>query len=203
MIRTLGTLLCLAWLASPASAEDGMVAQRPVFHPGDSFTYADRFETVACKTWQVLLVDPAGNMLAARCGDNTVFLAPDGGITRIVTDKGKELVAFKPEAAPIPFPLRLGMRWTVHFEVSTASQMVSPDIDESCEVIAIEPVTIRGSSLTAFHIDCTDRWSVAFLSGANRSSLWYAPEARSVVKAVNPSAPEWGLLMTDYSFVQP
>jgi hypothetical protein len=203
MIKTLGTLLCLVWLASPAAAEDGLVAQRPVFHPGDSFTYADRFETVACKTWQVLQVDSAGNMLASRCGDNTVFLAPDGGITRIVTDTGKELVAFKPEAAPIPFPLRLGMRWTVHFEVSTASQVASPDIDESCEVTAIEPVTVRDTALPAFHIDCTDRWSVAFLSGANTSSLWYAPAARAVVKAVNPSAPEWGQVMTDYSFVQP
>ncbi|HMA51114.1 MAG TPA: hypothetical protein VKP60_15250 [Magnetospirillaceae bacterium] len=196
--------LCLAWLlAPPSSAADGPVAQRPVFHLGDSFTYAERFETVACRTWQVTQVDQGGNMLAARCGENTVLLAPDGGITRIVTDKGKELVAFKPEAAPIPFPLSVGLRWSYRFEVSTASQVVSPDIDETCEATAIEPVTVRGAALPAFRIECTDRWSVTFLSGSNTSILWYAPDARAVVKAVNPSAQDWSLLMTDYSFIQP
>ena len=204
MIGAFGTTLwCLAWLlASPSSAGE-VVAQRPTFHLGDSFTYADRYETVACRTWQVTQIDQGGNVLAARCGENIAFSAPDGGITRIATDKGKALVAFKPEAAPIPFPLSVGMRWSAHFEVSTAGQMVTPDIDETCEATTIEPVTVHGVALPAFRIDCTDRWSVAFLSGSDISTLWYAPEARSVVKAVNPSAPEWGLQMTDFSFVQP
>ncbi len=203
MIRAFGTALCLAWLlASPSSAGE-MVAQRPTFHLGDSFTYAERYETVACQTWQVTQIDQEGDVLTARCGENVAFSAPDGGLVRIVTDKGKTLVAFKPEAAPIPFPLSIGMRWSAHFEVSTPTQLVAPDIDESCEAAAIEQVAVGGASLPAFRIDCTDRWSVAFLSGSNQSTLWYAPAARSVVKAVNPSAPEWGLQMTDYSFVQP
>jgi hypothetical protein len=81
--------------------------------------------------------------------------------------------------------------------------LVSPDIDETCEATAIEQVPMRGASIPAFRIDCTDRWSVAFLSGSNTSTLWYAPDARSVVKAANASAPEWGLTMTDYGFAQP
>jgi hypothetical protein len=203
MIRAFGAALCLIWLASPSLAEDGLSAQRPVFHPGDSFTYADRFETVPCQTWQVTQVDAGGNMLAASCGDNTAFLAPDGGITRILDGKGKELVAFKPEAAPIPFPLKLGMRWRARFEVSTAGQVVTPDIDEACVASTIEKVTVNGASLPAFHIDCIDHWSVAFLSGSNNSTLWYAPAAHAVVKAFNANAPEWALQMTNYSLVQP
>lgn len=203
MIRALGTALCLARLLAPPSFAAEMTAQRPTFHLGDSFTYAERFETVACRTWRVTQVDEQGNMLAARCGDNVVLLNADGGITRIVTDKGRELVAFKPEAAPIPFPLSVGMKWRARFEVSTAGQVVSPDIDERCEVTAIEPVTVRGTALPALRIDCTDHWSVAFLSGSDTSTLWYAPEARSVIKADNPGATDWSLLMTDYSFIQP
>lgn len=205
MIRAFGAvLLGLAWLpAPPSSAEDVPAAQRPAFHLGDSFTYAERFETVACRTWLVTQTDADGNMLAARCGENTAFFAPDGGITRILGANGKELVAFKPEAAPIPFPLNVGLRWTYRFEVSTATQLVSPDLDETCEATAIETVTVKETPLPAFRIECTDRWSVAFLSGSNQSTLWYAPAARSVVKAVNASAQEWALQMTDFSFVQP
>jgi hypothetical protein len=148
MIRAAGTVLFLVALcpAPPSSAAE-MTAQRPTFHLGDSFTYAERFETVACRTWRVTQVDETGNMLALRCGETVALLTPDGGITRIVTDKGKELVAFR--------------------------------------------------------IECTDRWSVAFLSGSDTSTLWYAPDARSVVKADNPSATDWSLRMTDYSFIPP
>ena len=200
MIKTLAAALCLAWLALPASAEEAPATRRPVFRPGDSVTYAERFETVACRTWTVAEIDAEGDMLSSRCDDITAYFAPDGGITRIVDGKGKELVRFKPEAAPIPFPLTVGTRWTYRFEVSTAGQFVSPDIDESCEATAVEPVEVRGAKLPAFRIECTDRWSAAFLSGANKSTLWYAPDARGVVKAVNAGAPEWSLLMTDYSF---
>jgi len=203
MIKAFGAALGLIWLASPASAEDGMIAQRPTFHPGDSVTFADRFETVSCQTWQVQQVDAAGNMLTSRCGDITAFFAPDGGVTSIIDSTGKKLIVFRPEAAPIPFPLSVGMRWTYHFELSTPTQMVAPDIDESCETAAIEQVVVGGASLPAFRIECTDRWSVSFLSGSNQSTLWYAPAARSVVKAVNPSTPEWSLQMTGYSFAQP
>lgn len=202
MKNVLAAALCLAWLA-PSYAEEGLVAQRPTFHPGDSFTYAERFETVACKTWRVAEIDAQGNMLSLRCGGFTTYLAPDGGITRIVGGNGQDAVRFKPEAAPIPFPLTVGTRWTYHFEVSTASQLVTPDIDETCEAARVEKIEVRGAALPAFRIECTDRWSVAFLSGSNKSTLWYAPDARSVVKAVNESAPEWSLLMTDYAFAQP
>ena len=204
MLRVHGTALCLALLAAaPSSAGETAAAQRPVFRPGDSVTYAERFETVACRTWRVEQVDADGNMLTSRCGGNVASFAPDGGITAIVDGNGKELVRFKPEAAPIPFPLTVGARWTYRFEVSTASQLVSPDIDESCEAAAIEPVPVRGATIPAFRIECTDRWSVAFLSGSNQSTLWYAPDARTVVKAVNASAPDWALAVTDYSFAQP
>jgi hypothetical protein len=200
MIRAIGAALCLIRLASPSSAEEGLVAQRPSFHPGDSFSYADRFETVACRDWRVQAVDAAGNMMSTRCGDYTAYFAPDGGITRIIDGAGKELVRFLPEAAPIPFPLSVGTRWNYRFEVHSASQMVSPDIDETCQATGVETAMLNGQPEPAFHIDCTDRWSVAFLSGSNSSTLWYAPGARAVVKAVNASAPEWGLLMTGYVF---
>lgn len=204
MKSILAAALCLAWLAAaPPAAGEGSAAQRPVFRPGDSFTYAERFETIACKTWRVAETDAEGNMLSTRCEDDIAYFAPDGGITRIVGGNGRELVRFEPEAAPIPFPLTVGTRWTYHFEVSTASQLVTPDIDESCEAAAAEKIEVGGASLPAFRIDCTDRWSVAFLSGSNKSTLWYAPDARTVVKAVNESAPEWSLLMTGYSFSQP
>ena len=200
MIRAFAAALLLIPLASPSSADGGLVGERPSFHPGDSFSYADRFETVACRDWRVQAVDAAGNMMSTRCGDFTAYFAPDGGITRIVETGGKELVRFSPEAAPIPFPLTVGSRWNYRFEVHSASQMVSPDIDETCQATGIETVMLNGKPVPAFHIDCTDRWSVAFLSGSNRSTLWYAPDARAVVKAVNASAPEWGLLMTGYLF---
>ncbi len=65
---------------------------------------------------------------------------------------------------------------------------------------AVESVPVGGTTLRSFRIACTDRRSVAFLSGSDTSTLWYAPDARAVVKALNPGAPEWGLQMTGFSF---
>lgn len=189
-----------ATLASPAFAEDALVAQRPIFHEGDRFTYAGRFETLDCREWVVRQVDAAGNLAATSCGDYTAFYAPDGAMTRIAGKDGRSVVKFSPKSAGIPFPLQVGQHWKARFEVSTASQMVTPTIDESCEVAGIEPVPVGNASLQSFRIVCSDRWSVAFLSGSNASTLWYAPEARSVVKADNPASTEWNLQMTGYSF---
>ena len=190
----------LAFLVPPALADEMPIAQRPVFHVGDRFSYADRFETIACRDWEVREVDPDGNPAMARCGDYTATYAPDGAIVRIAGKDGRSVVAFSPEAGAIPFPLQVGRRWQARFEVSTAGQMVSPTIDESCEAAAIETVTVGGAPLQAFRIACTDRWSVAFLSGSSASTLWYAPDARAVVKALNAGSPDWNLQMTGYAF---
>jgi hypothetical protein len=180
-------------------AADAPIAERPVYNSGDVFDYVDRFETIACKRWEVSGYDPDGSY-STRCGDNVAyFAAGSGALLRIVGKGGKELVKFQPSAPAIPFPLQVGTRWQGKFEVSTAHDVFSPSLDESCEVKSFETVDVAAGHLAAFRYECVTKWSVLLLEGTVTETGWYAPAAKAVVKVVNSSAPEWNLELASYS----
>jgi hypothetical protein len=187
----LAALACLQAADSPAA--EIAIAERPVYRNGDVFEYVDRFQTVACKRWEISGHDASGAVMS-RCGDNIAYFSPDSGaLLRIATRDGRELVKFEPFAPAIPFPLQVGSRWGGHFQVSTADDLISPSLDERCEAVAFETVKVAAGDLPSFRFDCVTEWSVWPLHGTVTVTSWYAPAAKTVVKSVNGSDPKWNL----------
>jgi hypothetical protein len=188
---------CLIGMSCAAGAIELPVAERPILHEGDVFEYVDRFQTIACRRWEV--VGRQNDAIVSRCGDNLAFFAADSGaLLRIAGTDGRALVTFAPFAPAIPFPLQVGSRWGGQFKVTSAGDLVAPELDESCEVKDFEPVRVAAGSLDAFRFECVTRWSVWPLHGSVTVTGWYAPAAKSVVKSINPSDSSWNLELAAY-----
>jgi hypothetical protein len=186
-------------LPLPSRATDQPVAEKPTYSDGDVFEYVDRWESIDCQRWEIKGRDADGS-LVSRCKDNVAYFSADtGALRRILGKGGKELVSFEPAAPAMPFPLRVGTTWHGKFGVSTADQVVSADLDQSCEVTAFETISIAAGSFPAFRYECTTAWSALFLHGHTTETGWYAPAARVVIKVVNPSEPEWNCELAHYS----
>ena len=183
----------------PGHTTEVPVVERPTVNQGDVFEYADRFETIDCKRW-VVEGRGAGGVLTTRCKGNVAYFADDGALLRIVGDDGHERVKFTPKASAIPFPLTVGARWTAKFKVSTDADLAEPAITESCVAVAYEKINIAAGEMLAIRVNCTDNWHVAFLSGTSTSTLWYAPDAKAIVKAVSSGDAKWNLELAAYTF---
>ena len=182
--------------ASAASLENP-IAERPEFRAGDVFEYVDRFQTIECRRWEFAGYD--GAAMLHRCGDNVAYFSADSGALLKITGKdGRELVSYKPFAPAIPFPLRVGSKWGGRFEVTTAGDLVAPDLDESCEVVAYETIRIAAGEMPAFRFDCVTKWSVWPLHGTVTVTSWYSPTAKIVVKSINGSDSKWDLELASY-----
>jgi hypothetical protein len=187
-------------LAVPSAAEDPPSAARPEYHEGDVFEFVGRFESITCSRW-VVEARAADGSQPWRCGENVAhFLGDTGALTRIVGRGGKELVSFEPASPAMAFPMHVGATWHGKFRLSTSADLVSPDLDESCEVTAFETVVVAAGSFPAFRYECKTAWSVWPLHGTATETGWYAPAARTVVRVVNDASPEWNLELARYSF---
>jgi len=192
-------VLCAALTmgAAQAASIEIPATERPQFHAGDVFEYVDRFQTIECKHWEFVGVD--GEAMTNRCGDNVAWFAADSGALLRITGKGgRELVSYKPFAPAIPFPLQIGSKWGGAFEVSTAGDIFSPDLDESCEVVGYETIKIAAGELPAFRFDCVTKWSVGLLHGTVTITSWYSPIAKTVIKSINGSDSKWDLELASY-----
>jgi hypothetical protein len=185
-------------LPSASRAVEAPIAERPVFQPGDSFEYVDRFQTVACRRWEVKEQDHDG-ALVTQCDDNLAyFSAKSGALLRITRKDGTDLVSFRPFAPAIPFPLRVGSTWGGKFSVSTSGDLITPSLSEKCEVVAYETVKVAAGDLAAFRFNCDTRWSVWPLHGSITVPSWYAPSAKTVVKSVNGSDAKWNMELAGF-----
>lgn len=204
MVRALiSASLCLAaaWALPPipGRAADPPEAQKPVLNSGDVFEYVDRFETVRCKRWEVAGRDGKGAVIS-RCGSNTAYFSEaSGALLRIVARDGKELVRFEPAPPAIPFPLRVGSTWSGTYRVSTQQTSVSPNLEETCKVVAFETVRIAAGALPAFRYECRTRWTVWALHGEVTETGWYAPSAKVVVRVVNNGDARWNVELAGYA----
>jgi hypothetical protein len=202
MIATKTFMLCVASLiALPARllcAEDAPPTEIPTYRVGDIFEYVDRYQTIACKRWEITGRAPDGSWIS-QCGDNIAyFSADDRALLRIVGKDGAELVKFAPSAPAIPLPLHIGQRWGGRFRLSTAASLFSPKVEESCEVVAFETIRVVAGDLPAFRIDCSSEWSVWPLNGKVAVTMWYSLDANSLVKVVNGSDKSWDLELARY-----
>jgi len=193
----LATLFSL--LSAQSRATDPPIAERPMYKDGDVFEYVERFQTVACKRWEMIGRDADGSWLS-QCDDNIAhFSAETGALQRIVRKDGRELVTFLPSAPAIPFPLQLGKKWGGKFQLSMAGDIISPTVDETCEVVSFETVKVAAGDFPAFRFECTTAWLVWPFHGNVTVTMWYAPAAKSLVKVSNSSDPKWDTELARYS----
>ena len=191
--------ILIALPSARSGAADLPIAERPVYKDGDVFEYVERFHSVACKRWE-MKGRAADGARISRCDDNIAyFSAETGALLRIAKTDGTELVKIEPQAQSIPFPLQIGTKWSGDFRISTAEDVVSPIVNETCEVVSFETVKVAAGDLPAFRFDCATNWSVWFLHGTLTVTSWYAPSAKAVVKVVNGSDPKWNMELARYS----
>ena len=193
-------LAALIALPSPHSAAaEPPIADRPVYKDGDVFEYVERFQSVACKRWEMTGRAADGTQVSRCDGNVAYFAAETGALLRIVGADGGDLVKMVPYSPPIPFPLQLGMTWSGAFRLSTAEDPVSPMVDEACAVVSYETIKVAAGDLAAFRIDCVTAWTVWPLHGTVAVTSWYAPAARTVVKVINASDSRWDMELASYS----
>ena len=200
-LRAVAILLVAATALLPrgSQAADQPVAEKPVYSDGDVFEYVERFESIACKRWEVKGHDADGSLLS-QCGDDLAyFSAETGALMRISGKNGEPLVDFQPAAPAIPFPLHVGSKWQGKFRVSTADEIVSPSLDQTCEAVSFETVDVPAGRLQAFRYECKTEWSVWPLHGTVTETGWYAPAAKVVVKVINNADSKWNLELAHYS----
>lgn len=173
--------------AAPATAATAHAptAEKPVIHVGDTYEFAGNFVTVNCKRWEVKEVDKDGFNIS-QCGEYLSYISTaNGNLVRIVTKSGDKAVQFSPTAQTLSFPLTTGKSWTGTYGGYTADDGSTWDSEVSCQVKAFETVKVAAGSMEAFRIECTDNWASGPFRGRSTSTNWYAPKAKTVVKAVN------------------
>ncbi len=190
-------------LVKCAHADEVRVAERPDYQAGDMFEYVDRFQTVRCRKWEVKGRDAKGYGLF-QCEGNVAYFSPEtGALVRILGRDGKTLVSFDPSAPPFPYPLRIGKTWSGSFKLSTAEDSFSTDVTQDCAVTAYEQVHVVAGDFQAFRMECETNWSVGPFQGEGTMTMWYAPQARALVKAVNDSDDKWNMELARYRLAAP
>ena len=191
MVRVaLAGLAVIAW-APCARAQ--APAPLPSAAVGDTFTYARKFASVACTTWQITQLDQDG-MVVSKCGDKTAYnLRSNGALVRITGRGGDPLVRFTPFAPGVQFPLELGKSWTASYTGYTADDDVTFQSQDACKVSAWETVQVPAGAMASYRIDCQDHWTAGPFSGTSHTASWYAPQAHAVVKARNDQDAKWNI----------
>ena len=186
--------LRLAFGVDPAPAP----AERPAPKVGDVYEYAEKYQTVSCKRWEVKEIKEG--MIVSRCGENTAYVsAENGNIVRIVAGDGKSLDEFKPYFPYLAFPMKIGKTWSAKYNGFTAIDGYTWDSNVTCEVKAFEKVKVPAGELPAYRIECKDSWQVGGFSGTDASTHWYSPAAQAVVKVASPERDKWNSELTSFT----
>lgn len=184
--------------AAPASAKAAPTADKPAVKVGDTYEFAGNFVTVNCKRWEVKELNKDGFNIS-ECGEYLSYISIDNGnLARIVTKSGDKVVQFSPTAQTLSFPLSTGKSWTGSYRGYTADDGSNWESNVSCQVKAFEPVKVAAGEMEAFRIECTDSWASGPFRGQATSTNWYAPKAKTVVKAMN-STSKFNMELASYS----
>jgi len=186
--RRLAALLVLLLVAPLGTAAQSQRAERPTYSVGDEWALSDA-------TYRLARVDKDVYVFTAE-GNREIHLTRDLGLTFV--RRGGDSIEIAP-APRLPWPLEVG-KWGSH-PVLVRLAAGAADAWMTWRIEAREPVVAGGRTQTAFRI----RYSVnaerpGFSAGTNSPllrlgdlarqitfdvTLWYAPEAQRLVKAVS------------------
>jgi hypothetical protein len=74
--------------------------------------------------------------------------------------------------------------------------------DTTCTAKAYEDVTVPAGTFKAFRIECEDRYTFEEIKGVTRSTRWYAPAVRDIVKQTGEEDRWWDFELTAYQLAK-
>jgi hypothetical protein len=168
-------------------------AERPDVTVGETAVYRDLTVRTGEKrdtTFVVTAVDPdkiVSEMSGSTSGTRT--FTRDYNLVEIKTG---ELVTFlaKPSWTFLQFPLTVGRKWDVPFEVDTKAGGRSVDRHAKWQwrarVVAVEPVTVPAGTFQAFKIEYDGTFATRqgnqSWTGTHKETAWFAPENNRIVR---------------------
>ncbi|MGL4408369.1 MAG: hypothetical protein ACRCTU_08265 [Zoogloea sp.] len=188
-------VLSLSWntRAAPADEANAGWAFRPNIHPGDRWVFQARDEVSGevVRTISRLVYQVTDNEVYVK-----TFLKSRNSSSRIeVFDRelnpvDSEVLRFSPHGADYDFPLYVGKVWDNTFEVQRARQEGREVYQVSATVVAYETIKVPAGEFPAYKIEYAVRKvSPAKGEGLSRSTRWYAPDAKQMVR-YEPTVPE-------------
>jgi hypothetical protein len=186
VVRTLAIAACLGFAPVAALAQTDAPVPRPEVKAGDRWTYNS--------------MDYWGNRVTAT-RESVVSIANDKIIQTVVTEAGKPetdesftpewngvsttLATFYPESGALRFPLRVGGKHNVTFEMAFGPQRNwRARHDRTVEVVGWEEVTVPAGKFRALKIVAGGSFQRldTSIAGSVTWTYWYAPEVKRWVK---------------------
>ena len=171
-------------LISNAANSQGVVAQRPILTPGDTFVYergnnADLTFKFIKRNDETLVFK-----MATAYGAQEYYTNLD--LATVGLEDGS---TYKPNSGILRFPLRVGARWEQEYDVQKASGNWASRV-RSCEVKNYSSVTVPAGTFDAFFVECTNRAG----SSDRTEHHYYAPKIGNRVLYKNlGSGTKWTL----------
>ncbi|HMM87164.1 MAG: hypothetical protein ACLGIT_15880 [Gammaproteobacteria bacterium] len=174
------TLLVLAAWPAAATAQE---APRPPVTPGDRWSFVVYYGTPSTapnRHWVVSAVSPQG--IAATENGEPLQLSPDLNLVESPARRESDLRLLQ-------FPLSVGKRWTFETDTLFKDNQSTARTGARVEVVAHETVRVVAGEFAAFRLEASGSFTgrskggPGVLSGEFRSTYWYAPAARAIVKS--------------------
>jgi hypothetical protein len=180
----IAALACaLAVFAAWPAAAPAQEATRPQVVPGDRWSFVVYYGTPSTtpnRHWVVTAVSPQG--IAATENGEPLHLSPDLNVVESPTRRESSLLLLQ-------FPLSVGKRWTYETDTLFKDNQSTARTGARVEVVAHETVRVVAGEFAAFKLEASGSFTgrskggPGVLSGEFRSTYWYAPSARAIVKS--------------------
>lgn len=173
----------LAVLSAWPLAAAAQQAARPQVMPGDRWSFVVYYGTPSTtpnRHWVVTATSPEG--IQATENGEPLLLSPDLNVVESPTRRESNLLLLQ-------FPLSIGKRWTYETDTLFKDNQSTARTDARVEVVAHETVRVVAGEFAAFRLEAggsftgRSKGGPGVLSGEFRSTYWYAPAARAIVKS--------------------
>ena len=188
------TILALPWAAAwaaPCLAQALLRAERPDPKVGDSTVYRELVVRTGEKRDTSLVVTAIdADKIVLEAGGSTSGARTFTRDLNPVEIKTGELVTstFKPFWPYLQFPLAVGRRWDIPFDVEVVARPANRNAkwQLKARVVAAEAVTVPAGTFQSFKIvydaSFATRQGGQSWTGAHKETAWYAPELQRIVK---------------------
>jgi hypothetical protein len=184
------TILMLSW-AAPCLAETLPRAERPDVKVGDSTVFRDLDVQTGEKrdtSFVVTMID-ADKIVSETSGSTSGARTFTRDFNPIEIKTGEFVTStFKPFWPYLQFPLEVGRKWDIPFEVEVMARPANRNAkwQLKAHVVATEAVTVPAGTFQAFKIEYdgsfTARQGSKSWTGTQKEAAWFAPELKRIVK---------------------
>jgi hypothetical protein len=173
------------WLAVLPAAVLAQTAERPSVRPGDAWDFVVYYAQPSAtpnRFWVVTSVGP--REIVGTENGQLLRLTPDLNPLEspLLRQAGTELLRF---------PLRVGQQWTHAARVQFKDNGSQAKVETQVRVAAYEKVRVPAGEFDAYRlvahgtIQGSSYGGSGQLKGETRTSYWYAPAAKAIVKLTN------------------